>query len=226
MKKLLLVTTLLACSSAQAATVLGAKVGIDGWNAKTSGGVATANNNEVDYKFDDKTQGRIWAAVEHPVPLIPNVMLSANRIKMDGKQGASTVNADLSSIDATAYYELLDNDLVSLDAGITFRKFNGEFGFSPTSKVDLDKHLWMGYGSASASLPGIDFFAFADLQVGLDESKVYDGQVGLGYEIDGLALDYRFRAGYREYNFDVNRFSGVNANLKTNGVFLGLEIDF
>ena len=233
MKKLLLPLALLASSSAYADTILGAKVGADIWRLDTDGSVTENGANSFSSDFDTKTQGRIWVAVEHPVPFIPNVMLRASQIDtasdvtdgaQSGRQGYNLSHADL-----VLYYELLDNDIVSLDVGGAYRLMDGELDYSSenlSSKRDIDSGIFMGYANAEVSLPGIDVYGFVDVVAGVNERNVYDYSAGLGYTFDLLALDVNVRAGYRDFTFDVNKFSGVSANTKTDGYFVGVELDF
>ncbi|MBE8168500.1 MAG: TIGR04219 family outer membrane beta-barrel protein [Shewanella sp.] len=228
MKKLLITTALLASGATQAATVAGVHFGADLWALDASGSVVTDSNSALkNFDFDSEKQGRVWLAVEHPVPFIPNVMLRENFLKIDGKDGTGNINfkTDLSHLDFVLYYELLDNDLVSLDAGAAYRKMHGSVSID-TKSTDIDSGITMAYASATASLPGFDLYGFADVMAGINEKDVYDYSVGIGYNFDGLAMDYRVRAGYREFNFEVENFSSINANTKVDGYFLGLEIDF
>ncbi|MCL1078321.1 TIGR04219 family outer membrane beta-barrel protein [Parashewanella spongiae] len=223
MKKLLVTAALLASGATQAATVAGVHLGADLWALDSAGAISTDTGSLSD--FDSEKQGRAWIAVEHPVPFIPNVMLRENFLKIDGKNVNADDSTDLSHLDFTLYYELLDNDLVSLDAGAAYRKMHGNLKISG-NRTDIDSGIVMAYANATASLPGFDLYGFVDVMAGINEKDVYDYSVGMGYTFDGLALDYRIRAGYREFNFEADNFSGVNANTKIDGYFLGLEIDF
>ena len=74
MKRVLLAASLAmtASTSAIADTVLGLYLGAEGWNMSADGGFA--NNSDLQqFNFDDETQGSFYVALEHPVPLIPNI---------------------------------------------------------------------------------------------------------------------------------------------------------
>ncbi|MGI2260505.1 TIGR04219 family outer membrane beta-barrel protein [Shewanella sp. GXUN23E] len=232
----------LMASSAQADTLLGFKIGGDLWAADTKGTFAQSGEPQQDFNYDSSTQGSIWVALEHPIPLVPNVAIRENRLKDDGSldnadfsfggrdfSGSVNAKADLSNTDFILYYELLDNDLVSLDVGGAYKQMHGSYLVSQNglpAEKDLDDGVFMGYASAMVGIPGLGLFGFADVMAGLDESKVYDYALGLGWEFDGIALDTRVRAGYREFNFDTNNFSGLTSNMKFDGFFAGVEIDF
>lgn len=242
--------TLLACalfsgfvaSSAQASTLLGFKAGADYWRADTSGTLGSNGSSQQGFNYSDGSQGSIWFAFEHPVPFIPNVKIRENRLVNDGSTsaasftfngvnytGAANTRTDLSNTDFILYYELLDNDIVSLDVGAAYKKMHGSIKVSDTSsstKTNVNSGIVMGYVDAMASVPGIGLYGFTNIMVGANESNVYDYSLGLGWQIDGLALDYNLRVGYREFMFDVNDFSDVTTDLKSSGYFAGVEVVF
>ncbi|MDR8522357.1 TIGR04219 family outer membrane beta-barrel protein [Shewanella fidelis] len=245
MKKTLLACALLGSlvgTSAQAATVVGFKVGGDYWKADTSGTFAERGRAQQEFNYDSSSQGSIWVAVEHPIPLVPNVKIRQNSLDADGKmsdadfifnehnfKGDVNANADLSNTDFVLYYEILDNDIVSLDLGAAYKKMDGHFRVSdaghPESK-NIDSGIVMGYIDAQVGVPGLGLYGFTDIMMGVDESNVYDYSLGLGWNFDGTALDYRIRAGYRDFKFDVNGFDGVTADMQFKGYFAGVELVF
>jgi outer membrane protein len=245
MKKTLLASVVLGCfmaTSAQAATVVGFKLGGDYWRTDTSGTFADKGQPQQNFDYSSSAQGSYWVAFEHPVPFVPNIKLREN--SLDQKGGASvdkfnfndypfeknvTVFTDLSNTDFVLYYELLDNDIVSFDLGAAYKKMHGSLRVQDAGhpeEKDVDSGIVMGYASTHVSMPGLGLYGFADLMLGVDESSVYDYAIGLGWEFDGLAVDTRVRVGYREFLFDVNNFSGISADTQFNGYFAGVEIDF
>ncbi|ABM01252.1 TIGR04219 family outer membrane beta-barrel protein [Shewanella amazonensis] len=246
MKKTILAASLLsalAAFSANAATVVGFKVGADYWHADAKGNVPDDAGNLHGFDYDTSGQTSVWFAVEHPVPLLPNLLIRENRLEEDGFNADATLafggipfngelysTMDLSNTDFVLYYELLDNDIVSLDVGGAYKKMNGSLRISNASGVaaqkDFTDGIIMGYASAVVGMPGLGLYGFADLMAGLDESQVYDYSVGLGWEFDGIALDTRIRAGYREFSFDVNGFDGISTDSSFKGYFAGVELLF
>ncbi|MBV7317054.1 TIGR04219 family outer membrane beta-barrel protein [Shewanella sp. NIFS-20-20] len=231
MKKVILISSLfaaMAAGNATADTLLGFKVGADYWQADTSGTFANVGTAQPDYNFDSSSQGSLWVSFEHPIPLIPNVMVRENRIKDDFSVASTSGKADLSNTDFVLYYELLDNDLVSLDVGGAYKLMHGSYRFetTPIVETEVDSGVVMAYANAMVGIPGLGLFGFADVMAGLNETSVHDFQLGLGWHFDGIAVDTRVRVGYRQFNFDVNDFSGTNANLTFDGVFAGVELDF
>ncbi|MGL4476227.1 MAG: TIGR04219 family outer membrane beta-barrel protein [Shewanella sp.] len=228
MKKVLLVSSLfaaMAAGSASADTLLGFKVGADYWMADTSGTFANEGAIQPNYNFDSSSQGSLWFAFEHPIPLIPNVLVRENRVKDDYSSAATSGKVDLSNTDYVLYYELLDNDLVSLDVGGAYKLMHGSYR-TTLSNTDIDSGIVMAYANAMVGIPGLGLFGFADVMAGLNETSVHDVQLGLGWKFDGALLDTSVRVGYRQFNFDANNFSGANSDLKFDGVFAGVELDF
>ncbi|TCN82783.1 outer membrane protein [Shewanella fodinae] len=145
MKKTLMAVALLASmtvGSVQAATVLGFKVGGDYWNADASGTFAEKGQPQQEFGYDSSSRYSLWFAIEHPIPFLPNLKIRENHLDEDGSladadmsfsgisyTGETYANIDLSNTDFIGYYELLDNDILSLDVGAGYKKF-GVYGFN------------------------------------------------------------------------------------------------
>ncbi|MBW8182647.1 TIGR04219 family outer membrane beta-barrel protein [Shewanella nanhaiensis] len=249
MKKTLLACALLgslAATSAQASTLVGFKVGGDYWQADTSGTFAESGQPQQDFDYSSSSQGSIWVAVEHPIPLVPNVKIRENRLDDNGSatvdgfefggttfDGAVSTSTNLSNTDFVLYYELLDNDLVALDLGAAYKKMHGSLRVNHTetqgrvsAEKDLDSGIVMAYADAQVGVPGLGLYGFAEVMLGVDETSVYDYSVGLGWQFDGVALDTKVRLGYRDFSFDVNDFDGVSTNSQFKGYFAGVELVF
>ncbi len=245
MKKTLLASAVLGClmaTSAQAATVVGFKIGGDYWRADISGTFSDKGQPQQGFDYSSSAQGSYWIAVEHPLPFIPNLKVRENSLDQKGSlanadfsfnghdfTGNVTSYTDLSNTDFVLYYELLDNDILSLDLGAAYKLMNGSLRVQDAGhpeEKDVDSGIVMGYASTHVSMPGLGLFGFADLMLGVNESNVHDYAIGLGWEFDGVAVDTRVRVGYREFAFDVNNFSGISADTKFDGYFAGVEIDF
>ncbi|MCU7976397.1 TIGR04219 family outer membrane beta-barrel protein [Shewanella sp. SW36] len=245
MKKTLLASAVLGfcmATSAQAATVVGFTIGGDYWRADTSGTFADKGQPQQTFDYSSSAQGSYWIAVEHPLPFVPNIKIRENSLDQKGSmsgadfnfnghdfKGNVTAYTDLSNTDFVLYYEILDNDIVSLDLGAAYKLMNGSLRVQdpghPEEK-DVDSGIVMGYASTHVGMPGLGLYGFADLMQGVNESSVHDYAIGLGWQFDGLAVDTRVRVGYREFLFDVSNFSGVSADTKFKGYFAGVEINF
>ena len=135
------------------------------------------------FNFADKTQQSFYLALEHPVPLLPNVRIQHNPLEADGVSninagfsfaGATFVDAtqvrnqvDLTSTDYVLYYEILDNDLISIDFGINGKYIDGLVAVEEvaadgmSAAQDVSQWLPMLYTSAAVGLPltGLQVFA-------------------------------------------------------------------
>ncbi|WP_394130333.1 TIGR04219 family outer membrane beta-barrel protein [Shewanella maritima] len=246
MKKSLIATALigmLGATSAQAATLVGFKVGGDVWRADTSGTFNDDDGGQQAFNYESSTSGSVWLAVEHPVPILPNLKIRENRLDSKGSMadadftfngydftGNVTTYNNLNNTDFILYYELLDNDLVELDLGAAYKKMNGSLRVQteqgrPEDR-DVDSGVIMGYASGKAGIPGLGLYAFAELMQGVDETGVHDYSAGLGWEFDGITVDTRIRVGYRDFTFDVSDFSNVTQDMQFKGAFAGLELNF
>ncbi|WP_305373558.1 TIGR04219 family outer membrane beta-barrel protein [Photobacterium leiognathi] len=209
MKKVMLsVAAAVALASAvpaQADTLLGVKVGADAWFA----------NAKVDGNKSDDTSGSYYASIEHFIPLVPNFMVRYNNI--------DTGNVAFEQSDLTAYYEILDNDLVALDLGVTVSKFG-------SVKLNNDDRFsdWQPtlYGNAEIGIPATPLTVFAQANAGnFDGTRLFDGQAGVKYTIGLVAADLNIRGGYRmmDYDFDKAKNTG---DVDLDGWFAGIEVDF
>ncbi|WP_288372251.1 TIGR04219 family outer membrane beta-barrel protein [uncultured Marinobacter sp.] len=201
------------------ADILGVGANVNYWDSDFSGEVVnkgSAVDIENDLNMGSDSNANFTAYFEHPVPLLPNVRVNYTSISESGsgKIGPEgfddIINADVNSdldldqLDATFYYEVLDN-WVNLDLGLTARKFDGELivrdqtNTANVSKTTVDAVVPMGYLAARFDLP------FTGVSVGADGNFVsysgdslHDVNVYGQFEIAMLQL----RAGYREMAID------------------------
>ncbi|NUY55702.1 TIGR04219 family outer membrane beta-barrel protein [Salinivibrio sp. EAGSL] len=203
-------TALLAMPS-QAATLAGGKVGADAWFMD-----ADVNNVEAD---DASTAGSYYAALEHPLPLIPNAKIRQTSVSVDGTRSG---NVDFDQIDFVAYYEFLDNDLVSVDAGVNLQRFQSG-KFNGESFDEWQPNL---YVDARVGLIGTPLNVFATVSKGeFDGTSTLDAEAGLIYQLGLVAADLNVRGGYRMIDHDFDYFN-KKAELDLTGFFVGAELDF
>lgn len=223
-KSLVLATALASVSplSAQAATLLGVELGVNHWNTGFSGDVAKHGGSkkdvEKDMKLEDEGNISFYAALEHPVPLIPNIKLQSTNIEADKNGGV-----DFSHLDGTLYYEILDI-WVSLDLGFTVRKFSGGITLNDGDKeMELTKTVPMFYGKARFDLPFTGLSAsvtgnttsFKGSQMDLDMNLTYEFAFGLGAMV-----------GYRTYNLELDDLADIDTDVTLDGYYLGVGYKF
>jgi outer membrane protein len=244
-----LVTGLLS-TSAMADTIAGLYIGGSIWSNEATGTFGE-KSNLVDFNLNDKEQGSFYIALEHPIPLIPNLLISSTTLDTDGsttltqefKFADTTFEAtapvdttfDVSYVDYTLYYEIFDNGLFSFDFGLTGRDFDGEVtvssaieGSAVEATLAVTQIVPMLYVSAIVALPGtgLDVFANGNL-LSIDSHTLYDYQVGVSYElVDNLAIDVNLTVGYRAVKLELEDIDNLYTNLDFKGLFAGVVVHF
>ncbi len=251
MKKTLLAVgvSALMCGSAQADTLLGLYIGGQVWANEASGSFSEGNVDQAVFEFNDENQGSFYVAFEHPIPLIPNIKIASTTLDTVGGTELSssftfddeifTANStlettlDASFVDYTLYYEVLDNDLLTFDFGITARDLDASINVvEAQSKLQGDVGasgiIPMAYVNTIIGLPftGLNIFAEANF-ISYDDQTVYDAQVGISYAIlDNIAVDFEVTLGYRTMKMELNDLDNFYSDLTYDGFFAGAVIHF
>jgi outer membrane protein len=240
-----LVTGLLS-TSVMADTIAGFYIGGSIWSNETTG-IIGEKNGLVDFNLNDEEQGSFYVALEHPLPLIPNLMISSTTLDTDGTTtltqnfsfsgkefNTSTdlaTKLDISYVDYTLYYELFDNGLFSFDFGLTARDFDGGItaaSDTENAKLSVSSTIPMLYVSTIVALPGtgLDLFANGNL-LSLDDNTLYDYQVGVSYElIDNLVVDVNLTLGYRSVKLELEDLDDLYTDIEFKGAFAGVVVHF
>jgi len=254
MKKILLAAALSAALSAtvlsttaKADTLLGLYVGGQIWAVESSGTFGDKGNNQANFNLGDQEQGSFFAAFEHPLPLIPNMKIARTTLDTDGVTTLSSnytfrgetyvankeiaTKFDLTYTDYTLYYEIFDNDLVSIDFGITGRDFDTDIQLSNdnnSSRLRATGIVPMLYAYTNIGLPFTGFNVFGEGNfLSLDGNSLYDFQVGISYElIENLAVDVNLTLGYRATQLEIDDLDNLNSALDFEGVFAGAIVHF
>jgi outer membrane protein len=243
-------TALLGFTGSAQADFIGIYLGGGVYSSEFSGDIRDANlssNFDIDLQdnlgLDREANLYLYAAFEHPVPLLPNVRISRTQLKQTGKEtlsdeiafaGETFVNGtainstvDLSHTDGTLYYEILDN-WVNLDLGITARKFdseivlNGAFqGLEEKAERSLDFVLPLGYLKIRGDLPFTGLSVSASVNaMSYDGSRFHDLSAWASYEFSfGLGLE----AGLRNIALEIDDQDNVSGELDFTGIFAGLS---
>ncbi|MFK8047941.1 MAG: TIGR04219 family outer membrane beta-barrel protein [Halioglobus sp.] len=237
-----LLVLLFSYSSHLRADVLGGKVGVNVWSQEFEGNGRNGGNNidfDSTFDIDDETDYQVFAALEHPVPLIPNILVQHTRMELsgDGDIGAELFDGvvltgdvqtdlDLTHTDVTAYYEILDN-WVNLDLGLSVRFMDASASLldenGQSGEVKTDDAIPMGYAALRLDLPFTGWYVQADGNyVSWDGDDYSDLRAAVGWEI---ALGLGLELGYRTMDID---YSGGSDKLKaeTSGVYGGIFWDF
>lgn len=238
------------CLPATADTILGIYAGAGVWNASFDGEINGEYNGDTTITtdqlgVDSSNNTFMYVALEHPIPVIPNIRLSVTDLTTDGSgsvdeaftfQGITyTTNTptnteiDLSHTDVTFYYEILDN-WVSMDFGLTARKFDGLATITSDTdegSVTLDTTIPMLYGKARFDLPFSGWYVAGTLNyIGYSDAKISDFDGKIGYQSDGLALDFGVDLGYRTLSIDLEDSDDLNANISVDGPYASVTVHF
>lgn len=232
-------------SGAQADTILGVYASAGVWDAGISGNFHSEDtgSTDIDAKGDlglkDENQTVVSIALEHPIPVVPNVLLRRTPLKFEGRSntalffdgkpigGNVDTKLDLTHTDATLYYEILDN-WVNLDLGLTARLFDGvvrihgDTPSSQTGEVDLDAPIPMLYAKAQFDLPfsGLKF-AVEGNGVGYSGNTLTDFTAKIGYE-----SKFRFgvEGGYRRFGLKLDDIDDFSGDLTIDGPYLAVTL--
>lgn len=243
MKKLTLATTLALLSPFAAAdTILGVYAGAGQWQGEYSGNAGDPSIDVKSLGMDEEDNNYYYIALEHPVPVIPNIKLQKTDITSEqtavidqtftidgttftaGTEVAS--DFDLSHMDIVLYYELLDN-WVNLDVGLNIRKFDGhvtavsEF---TSESVDLDEAIPMIYAKAQFDLPLTGFsLGLEGNAINYEDNRLTDYSAKLQYMFDSV-LDVGLEVGYREMSLEIDE--DVTADVQLKGPYAALLFHF
>ena len=251
MKKTFLAASVAAllCGNANADTLLGLYIGGQVWANETSGSFGEGQNNQTAFDFNDENQGSYFVALEHPIPLIPNIKIASTSLDTIGGTelnssftfDGNTFNAntildtslEASFVDYTLYYEVFDNDLLSFDFGLTGRDLETSINIvdplsGSRSDLDVSGIIPMAYLSTIIGLPftGLSVFAEANF-ITYDDQTIYDAQVGVSYAIlDNLAVDLDLTLGYRAMKLELDDLDDFYSDLSYDGFFAGAVVHF
>src|SRR5690554_6393695 len=249
MKKLaiaLIAPTLMFAGTAQADTLLGVYAGGQIWDTGTSGNFGSGNGNQS-FAFDDENQQSFYVALEHSIPLIPNIKIRENELVAQGSvtlsqdfsyngQGytaGSTIGStiDLSHTDITLYYEVFDNDLLTFDFGLTAKKVDGLLAVRDAQNENsLSSDGWIptGYAQIRVGIPATPLTVYGIANaVSIDDSSIRDVEAGIEYRlVENLAIDLNLQLGYRDISIELDDLDGIDSDLQFKGPYLGLEIHF
>ena len=206
--------------NAQADTILGFYIGAYAWQTGISGdfdidGAGTFSIDDSD--LDDETSTVIYAALEHPVPVLPNIRLTQTDIEFE--EGDAVL--DLNHTDVHLYYEVLDN-IVSIDLGIVARMYDGEVvadfsGGGTPFEEEIDSSQALGYILVRGDLPFTGLALGAELAAGQDSTT--DANLYIEYE---TPIGLGFAAGYRSLTTDLEIDDDNNADLDIDGGYLSI----
>lgn len=240
-------SALLLLPSVTMADTLAFEVGGYNWNQDYAGDIQDGLD-QIDLTntlgLSDDSGTSIYLVIEHPLPLLPNIKLQRTEMEINASELLSeevtfdgetytvdadvTTDLDLSHTDATLYYEILDN-IVSLDLGLTVRKFDGEVkltssSLNQSSEEEFDDIVPLLYLATRVDLPLTGLYAGLSVNwLSASDSSLTDYELVLGWQ-SGFGLG--IKAGLRDFDLEYEDDTNEKANVTADGAFVGASYRF
>ena len=220
------------------------------WQQSYSGDVNSVASSitidvESDLQYDDERSNVFYAAIEHPLPVMPNFKIQRTEmetsrtgtlrreIEFDARTFAadssvsSTLN--LSHTDVTAYWQPMQNWL-TIGVGFTMRFYDSRITIQSRTtpglraREEVKQKLPMAYGKASLQIPNTNFSVGAELQgLAFDGSSLIDAQLQVAYE---SVFGFGAVLGWRSFQLDLEDIDDLDADISVAGVYLGATYHF
>lgn len=238
----------LSGGAAQADTIFGVYAGVGQWKSELSGDVGITDTDFSTLGFEEENNNMFYIALEHPVPVLPNIMLKRTDLSTNGSAtlqsnvqfdnvifpaGTTLVtDIDMTHTDATFYYEILDNWL-NLDLGLTARSFEGELLASnddvvPLSEtVELDAVIPLVYVKGQIDLPFTGFSIKGDVNaIAYSGDSISDISAAVAWHSNFLVVDLGVELGYRRMNLEIDDLGDLQTDLTLDGPYLSINAHF
>lgn len=240
--RLITVVFLFATTLAARADFVGIHGGAGYWDSQIGGEILI---NEIDLEDDLNITGNssnhFWFALEHPVPLLPNIRIAATKLEDSGDGTISqdfvflgtsyTVSQqvhteiDLTLADVTLYYEIIDIGM-DLDVGVTARWIEAELGIEDFTD-SADVVVPMIYVSAKVGLPFSGGYIAGHVNaVNYEGNGLTDYTVKVGWETENFIFpEFGIELGYRDFSLKADD-SDLYFDINVEGAFLNLTAHF
>ena len=240
-----LLATLTATPLLATADIAGLYAGTGVWQSSPTGTLGnTSISLENTLNFDEENSNYFFIALEHPIPLLPNLRLTRTDLEWAGQgvvsagpsldevvfpsDQAVAADLDLSHTEVTFYYEILDN-IVDLDLGLTARLFDGEaslIGATQQERVELDAVIPMLYGRAGIDLPFTGLSAAVSGNwVNVNDVSLTDWSAEVNYDFKiAPTLEAGLSIGYRSMLIEIDDQDELQSDAEFDGLFIGLRL--
>jgi outer membrane protein len=224
------------------ADILGFTAGVEVWQGGVDASAGNTGSRQA-LTFDDDTRKAFYAAFEHPLPLLPNIAVRQQSAEYKGNTvlaGAMTLagtsflakssvtnRLSIDYTDATLYYELLDNSVLSVDMGVTARWLRTQTSIDNAARKATTP-VPMLHAKGHLNILSTQTSLFFDGNYGdYSDNTVYDARVGLAYQfVDLPALNFFVKLGVQRSEIDLNNEDSMDLKSVEDGVFCALEFDF
>ncbi len=235
--------------SGSADTLFGLYAGASLWQPEADGTVGQSDNSfdfSSEFGGGDSDSTSIYVALEHFVPLLPNVMLRTTPVNWSGRSESATgtlgglitlsgqvdAKLDFDMQDATLYYELLDN-WVTADLGVTLRLLDGFVSARETTtgtadELELSHTIPMLYGHLRVDLPFSGLAAgIRGNGIGFEDSELLDLEAYVHLEVDLIpTLDFGIQGGIRRLSLSIDDIDDWNSDATLDGAYVGVTAHF
>jgi len=243
--KIVAVCSLAALPVTSNADILSFAIGGGVWNETPTGNIikpSDAITPTVDVEnqlfWSEESQGYLFATLEHPVPILPNVRVMYTKLdhagsgttvfEFDGSSFSGNVANEFSieQMDILGYYEVLDN-VVSLDLGLNIRLLDlryqiaDDFGTNTSGSVSAPVPMLYGLIGGSP-WPGL-LLSVEGNYLSISGSTLSDFSAKIAYTTSFLV---GFEAGYRAQTLELDDVDDTNAKLDFKGPFIGAYLKF
>jgi len=234
-----LILVMSAFSSNANADALGLYVGGGVWDHDPVGDFGTTGvaddviNMESDLNYKEDTDSYFYIAIEHPVPILPNVRFEKTEMGHTGVATGSFVfdgqdifvsdpsAVNLDTTDAIFYWRLLDN-WVNFDLGLTARKLDAAF-IVGDEIVSVSETIPMLYVAAQFDLPLTGLSIGADINaISYDDNTYQDIRLRALYEMGVVG----FEIGLKTTTIELKDVDNINADLEFKGMMVGAFLHF
>lgn len=240
-----LLAILLGMAGFVSASTLSISAGGGIWQTTPTGQVSkTGDPAPVDVEQDlfwgKENQNSFFLALEHPIPVLPNVRLSQINLSQSGSgpvtftyngqtfTGTVTNSADIRQTDILLYYEVLDDTLMlNLDLGLDIKlldmsyNIRDTFGNATSDSYSITLPLLYGMFGITPIDP---------LYLGVEAQYVtYQGST-LTDVLAKISYTFDFRvgieAGYRLQSIELDNVNDATGKLDFKGPFAGIYLRF
>ena len=203
------------------ADILAAKGSVEFWNY--SADLSHPRDTNIHSPLHDDHAFSFSVALEHPVPLLPNLKIKHTNLQAESDERLSGVQRNQIDLNQSAfilYYEIT--------VKITDLTDVGDIRYHFTNTQDIGTDLPMLYAQAGLNLPFTGLSANTEISMaGLNDAKITDAQAELKYNfIDSILVDVGATLGYRILDIQLEQDHPQEMKMKFKGPYLGLEAHF
>ncbi len=222
----------LAPMAANADTIFGIFAGGQYWNGNADGSISAFEPQVQLGNYDDQSEtfSSYYVALQHPVPLIPNFKARWNDMTVDGE--GINPESDFSHVDYILYYEIFDNDIVSIDLGVNAKRFDGNSSYivadSTVTPVEFSGTVPMAYAATKIGLPFTSWWINAEASaISFDDSDIRDISASVEYQfLDNAAVDASVSLGYRDMEIKLDDIDDTYSDVRFSGPYLSVDVHF